>query len=73
MKGIFNQKSEGGSKYFQNSKSREVTELQDELNSNDVNNQKNAMKQIIASMTTGKDLSALFPNVIKCIRTKDLQ
>ena len=71
---IFSKKSShGGTKYFQNSRSTEVAELQEGLNSMKVEKQKEAMKQIIASMTTGKDLSVLFPNVVKCIRTKNLE
>ncbi|MCQ2817974.1 MAG: hypothetical protein MJ252_11975 [archaeon] len=74
MKNIFHKmNSQGGTKYFQNSRSTEVTELQDELNSMKIDKQKDAMKQIIASMTTGKDLSVLFPQVVKCIRTKNME
>jgi AP-1 complex subunit beta-1 len=65
--------SEGGNKYFQNSRNTEVTELQDGLNSMKLDKQKDAMKQIIASMTIGKDVSMLFPQVVKCIQTKNIE
>lgn|SRR3990167_1655812 len=35
--------------------------------------QKNVLKQIIEAMAIGKDVSMLFPNVIKCILTNDLE
>jgi len=38
-----------------------------------IEKQKDAMKQIIASMTIGKDVSMLFPQVVKCIRTKNIE
>ena len=65
--------NQGGKKYFQNSRNAEVTELQDGLNSMKIEKQKDAMKQIIASMTIGKDVSMLFPQVVKCIRTKNIE
>jgi AP-1 complex subunit beta-1 len=65
--------SSGGSVYFQNSKNTEIAELQSELNSMKPDQQKEAMKQIIASMTIGKDVSALFPHVVKCMRTSNIE
>ena len=65
--------NQGGTKYFQNTRNAEVTELQDGLNSMKIEKQKDAMKQIIASMTVGKDVSMLFPHVVKCIRTKNIE
>jgi AP-1 complex subunit beta-1 len=41
------------------------TELQNELDSVEVDHQKETMKQIIASMTIGIDVKSLFPNVVK--------
>ena len=64
--------SQGGTKYFQN-RNPEETELQEELNSLKLDKQKDAMKQIIASMTIGKDVSKLFPDVVKIIRTKNIE
>ena len=65
--------SQGGQRYFQNTRNAEVTELQEGLNSMKIEKQKDAMKQIIASMTVGKDVSMLFPHVVKCIRTKNIE
>jgi vesicle coat complex subunit len=62
-----------GSIYFTNSKNKEITELQNELDSMKPEQQKEAMKQIIASMTIGKDVSSLFPNVVKCMRTTNVE
>ena len=66
-------KQGGGSIYFQNSKNTEISELQDNLNSMKIDLQKDAMKQIIAAMTVGKDVSPLFPHVIKCMRTTSIE
>lgn len=65
--------SGGGASYFQNSKNTELSELQNDLNTMKVDVQKDAMKQIIASMTIGKDVSALFPHVVKCMRTNNVE
>ena len=64
--------SQGGTKYFQN-RNTEDAELQEGLNSLKLDKQKEAMKQIIASMTIGKDVSKLFPDVVKIIRTKNIE
>lgn len=65
--------SGGGQIYFQNSKNTELNELQADLNTMKVDTQKDAMKQIIASMTIGKDVSSLFPHVVKCMRTSNIE
>lgn len=65
--------SSGGNVYFQNSRNTEISEIQAELNSMKVDQQKEAMKQIIASMTIGKDVSSLFPHVVKCMRTTNIE
>ena len=62
----------GGSKYFTN-RNPEDTEILEALDSMKVEKQKDAMKQIIASMTIGKDVSKLFPKVVKIIRTKNIE
>ena len=64
--------SQGGNKYFQN-RNPEDAELQEGLNSLKLEKQRDAMKQIIASMTIGKDVSKLFPDVVKIIRTKNIE
>jgi len=65
--------SGGGNVYFQNSKNAEINELKSDLNTMKVDSQKDAMKQIIASMTIGKDVSSLFPDVVKCMRTNNVE
>ena len=67
----FKRLGQGGTKYF--TSSPEDSELQESLNSMRVDKQKDAMKQIIASMTIGKDVSKLFPDVVKVIRTKNIE
>ena len=68
----FKRFGQGGMKYFTN-RNPEDSELQESLNSMKVDRQKDAMKQIIASMTIGKDVSKLFPDVVKIIRTKNIE
>ena len=67
----FKRFGQGGMKYFV--RNPEDSELQESLNSMRVDKQKDAMKQIIASMTIGKDVSKLFPDVVKLIRTKNIE
>ena len=61
------------SSYFQSKKSSELEELKMELNSLKMDEQKEAVKQVIAMMTIGKDVSMLFPHVIKCIRSSSIE
>eukprot|EP00357_Protocruzia_adherens_P001477 CAMPEP_0115019144 /NCGR_PEP_ID=MMETSP0216-20121206/29252_1 /TAXON_ID=223996 /ORGANISM="Protocruzia adherens, Strain Boccale" /LENGTH=911 /DNA_ID=CAMNT_0002390525 /DNA_START=118 /DNA_END=2853 /DNA_ORIENTATION=- len=62
------------SSYFSQSNKRgELKELEDELNSNDKNRKKEAVKKIIAAMTVGKDVSSLFPHVTKCMITSNIE
>ena len=68
----FKRLGQGGSKYFMNP-NPEDAELQEGLNSMKLSKQKDSMKQIIASMTIGKDVSKLFPDVVKLIRTKNIE
>ncbi len=58
--------------YF-TSKNTELDELQSHLESFKIPKQIEAMKEIIAGMTIGKDVSPLFPYVVNCMRTKDLE
>ncbi|MDP2436169.1 MAG: HEAT repeat domain-containing protein, partial [archaeon] len=62
-----------GSKYFSTTKRGEINELREELESGKEDRQKSAVKKIIQAMTVGKDVSALFPNVIKCMTSSDLE
>ena len=55
----FRRFGQGGTKYFTN-RNPEDSEIQESLNSMKIERQKDAMKQIIASMTIGKDVSKLF-------------
>lgn len=59
--------------YFQPNTNKENKELIQMLNSMKPPQQEEAMKQIIASMTLGKDVSCLFTYVINCIRTTSLE
>ena len=61
------------SSYFQSKNSSELEELKVELNSLKLEERKEAVKQVIAMMTIGKDVSMLFPHVIKCIKTPSIE
>ncbi|KAJ8312347.1 hypothetical protein KUTeg_009720 [Tegillarca granosa] len=66
---IFDSKKE----YFTTTKKGEIFELKAELNSDKKDKKKEAVKKVIASMTVGKDVSALFPDVVNCIQTDNLE
>jgi len=53
-------------------KSSELSELQAELNSMKAEDRKEAAKQVIAMMTIGKDVSSLFPHMVKCMETSSI-
>lgn len=57
------------SKYFASTKKGEVSELRNELASPDLDVMKDAVKKVIAAITVGKDMNALFPDVVNCMRT----
>ncbi|XP_012253878.2 AP-1 complex subunit beta-1 isoform X2 [Athalia rosae] len=61
------------SKYFTTTKKGELFELKSELNNDKKEKKKEAVKKVIASMTVGKDLSALFPDVVNCMQTDNLE
>lgn len=61
-----------GGGYFSNMKSSELAELQTELNSLKPEERKEAAKQVIAMMTIGKDVSSLFPHMVKCMETTQI-
>jgi vesicle coat complex subunit len=48
-------------------------ELKADLNSEYREKRKEAVKKVIANMTLGKDVSALFPDVVKNMQTEDLE
>ncbi|KAI0979612.1 hypothetical protein GJ496_011032 [Pomphorhynchus laevis] len=60
-------------KYFNTTKKGEMFELKADLNSDKKEKKKDAVKKIIASMTVGKDVSSLFPDVINCMQTDNLE
>lgn len=61
------------SSYFQNARNSEMSELQDQLNSLKPDEKLEAVKQVIATMTYGKDMSMLFPHVVKCMETSSIE
>jgi len=44
-----------------------------DLNSEYRDRRKDAVKRVIANMTVGKDVSSLFPQVVKNMQTEDLE
>lgn len=54
-------------------KTSELSELQHDLNSNKHEERKEAAKQVIAMMTIGKDVSALFPHMVRCMATQSIE
>ncbi|XP_014664948.1 PREDICTED: AP-1 complex subunit beta-1-like [Priapulus caudatus] len=61
------------SKYFTTTKKGEIFEMKGELNSEKKEKKREAVKKVIASMTVGKDVSALFPDVVNCMQTDNLE
>ncbi|XP_040579652.1 AP-2 complex subunit beta [Lepeophtheirus salmonis] len=61
------------SKYFTTTKKGEIFELKSELHSDKKEKKKEAVKKVIASMTVGKDVSALFADVANCMQTDNLE
>ncbi|KDD76913.1 adaptin N, partial [Helicosporidium sp. ATCC 50920] len=60
-------------KFFSTTKKGEVAEYKQDLHSADRKHQKNAVKRVIAAMTVGKDVSSLFPDVVNCMQTDDME
>ncbi|UKJ90283.2 beta adaptin [Theileria orientalis] len=60
-------------KHFKGSRRSELQELREELQSTDKDKQKEAIKKVIGAMTTGKDVSSLFPDVVNCIQTNNIE
>lgn len=60
-------------KYFTTTKKGEIFELRSELNNDRKEKKREAVKKVIASMTVGKDVSALFPDVVNCMQTDNLE
>ena len=53
--------------------SGEIHEYKEDLASLDKSKKKDAVKKVIAAMTVGKDVSMLFPHVVNCMQTDDLE
>ncbi|VDK37620.1 unnamed protein product [Taenia asiatica] len=70
---VTNQAKTTDSKYFTTTKKGEIFELKAELQSEKKEKKKEAVKKVIASMTVGKDVSALFPDVMNCMQTDNLE
>lgn len=60
-------------KYFATTKKGEIFELREDLVSMKEDKKKEAVKKVIAAMTIGKDVSALFTEVLNCIQTNNLE
>jgi len=61
------------SKFFSTNRKGENHELREELRSPNRERKRDAVKKVIANMTVGKDVSSLFPDVINCIQTENLE
>lgn len=59
--------------YFSTTKRGETHELRADLNSDDKSVRKETVKRVIAHMTIGKDVSSLFPDVLKNMQTDDVE
>ncbi|PFH36364.1 putative beta adaptin protein [Besnoitia besnoiti] len=59
--------------YFQPAKRGELHELKEELHSSNKEKKKEAVKKVIAAMTVGKDVSSLFPDVVNCMQTTNIE
>lgn len=57
---------------FFSNKAADIQELHVDLNSAKPEKKKEAIKKVIAAMTIGKDVSSLFPHVIKSMETANL-
>ncbi|KAF9999476.1 beta-adaptin [Entomortierella chlamydospora] len=60
-------------KFFTTTTKGENAELLMDLNSEYRDRRKDAVKRVIANMTVGKDVSSLFPQVVKNMQTEDLE
>ena len=61
------------SKFFVSSRKGENHELREELRSKQREKKRDAVKKVIANMTIGKDVSMLFPDIVNCIQTDNLE
>ena len=56
-----------------NTSAGEIHEYKEELRALDKGKRKETVKKVIAAMTVGKDVSMLFPDVVNCMQTDDLE
>ena len=61
------------SRFFTTQKKGEMHELRLELHSTDRKTKVDAVKKVIASMTVGKDVKDLFPDVLNCVQTGNIE
>lgn len=54
-------------------KKNEIQEIKDDLNSKSITVKQSAIRKIIGAMTLGKDVSVLFPYIVKNMETSDLK
>ena len=57
----------GDGSFFSSTKKGETQEIRLELQAASKDKKINAVKKVIANMTVGKDVSALFPDVLNCV------
>eukprot|EP00923_Selenidium_pygospionis_P031679 GHVN01056059.1.p1 GENE.GHVN01056059.1~~GHVN01056059.1.p1 ORF type:complete len:925 (-),score=148.10 GHVN01056059.1:712-3486(-) len=60
-------------RYFRTTRRGEIHELQEELHSTNKDKKKEAVKKVIAAMTVGKDVGKLFPDVVNCMQTNNIE
>ncbi|QDZ20462.1 beta-4-adaptin [Chloropicon primus] len=54
-------------------KKGEIHELKQELKTPDKSKKKDVVKKVIAAMTVGHDVAPLFPDVVNCMQTDDME
>jgi AP-1 complex subunit beta-1 len=59
--------------FFSGGKRGEIPEIREDLRSSSSSVRKHALRQTIASMTVGKDMSPLFTDIVNCGQTNNLQ
>eukprot|EP00212_Chloropicon_laureae_P009421 CAMPEP_0197497742 /NCGR_PEP_ID=MMETSP1311-20131121/53283_1 /TAXON_ID=464262 /ORGANISM="Genus nov. species nov., Strain RCC856" /LENGTH=83 /DNA_ID=CAMNT_0043043421 /DNA_START=36 /DNA_END=283 /DNA_ORIENTATION=- len=66
--------SKDGKHFFKTgAKKGEIHELKQELKTPDKAKKKDVVKKVIAAMTVGHDVAPLFPDVVNCMQTDDME
>ena len=65
--------SSNNQNFFSTTKKGEIHEWKEMLNHEKEVTRKDAVKKVIAAMTVGKDVSSLFPEVLKSISTNNIE